>query len=227
MVYCLFSIRFINDFNNSTQDDLVTIRRNDNGSFQWTYKDHNVNTTPQTATIQSSYEVHQRIESLMRVVGRDDKPVEMIQLDAPGIPSVIFDHMNIESARESIVETFGFCSLAWPVSESCSSCTRLPAAPAAVAAPAAAPAPVSRTRSTSLSLDEDIYADMPDLLPNPITPRKNAWAAGAAAPGAPSKTRRFYEDQHMRSGRWEHWQSPTENAYSRQTDSGAEHTFFE
>lgn len=121
MVYSVFSIRFINDFNNSTQDDLVTIRRNDNGSFQWTYKDHNVNTTPQSATIQSSYEVHQRIESLMRVVGRDDKPVEMIQLDAPGIPSVIFDHMNIESARESIVETFGFCSLAWPVSEPCGS----------------------------------------------------------------------------------------------------------
>ena len=225
MAYPVFSIRFINDFNESSKDDLVTIKRNDNGSFQWTYKDHNVKTTPHSATIQSSYEVHQRIESLMRVIGRDNMPVEMIQLDAPGIPSVIFDRLNIESARDSIVETFSLCALAWPVFVDSRGCRA--AAPAPAAAPVAQAA-ASRTRSSSLSLNEDIYADMPELIPNPTTPRKSAWAAGAAAPGAPSKTRRHtYEDQHMTSGRWQQWQSPTESAYSRHTASGAEHTFFE
>jgi len=108
-----FCIRFIKNLPSApVTDDVVRIAPDATG-FTWTFKVAPTGRT-ETLTGASSYDIEDRIRTMLTMVKDDDDPVKCIQVDVPGMPSVLLLQTTAYAWSESVVKAFKQSARNWP-----------------------------------------------------------------------------------------------------------------
>jgi hypothetical protein len=108
-------IRFINVSENVSKDDVLTINKLDNTSFQWIFKDSNDAKT-HTLSLSPAYAVSDRLYTMLKLFAADSSPAAELQVDAPGFPTVLFKASQISENISLICESVNHVLDAWPMS---------------------------------------------------------------------------------------------------------------
>ena len=117
-----FRIRFINATQDQTKDDVLTINKIDDNTFQWTFKDSS-DSKNHSLTLSHGYNVTDRVQTLLEMFAADSSPAAEMQVDVPGFPTVLFKasqvYQNISLVRESLNHVL----IAWPEREATINCS--------------------------------------------------------------------------------------------------------
>lgn len=108
-----FSVRFINDSNNKTADDVLTIRKVAEESYLWRFVDGREK-TPHTITIKFIGNVMDRLQTMLELYVSDAQPAKEVQVDVPGCPSVLIPANEMRSNIHLIRRALGHIMDAWP-----------------------------------------------------------------------------------------------------------------
>ena len=161
-----FVIRFIKDSSDKNTDDVLTIRKNGDDSFEWSFQDSN-QVTKHTIRFEQSYRLYERFESLLRMTIADAQPPAEVQFDIPAYPTVLIKHGELNYNLPMLLETASMTFNGWP---ECDDKT-----------------PIKTRRHSAKGLyndmpgllpmsDEETYDDLPDLIPVARTNAKRRWS---------------------------------------------------
>ena len=107
-----YRIRFLNNSSDQTKDDILTIKKVDDG-FLWQFRDSNENHL-QTLTLSQPYNVVDRVQTMLDLFAVDSAPAKEVQIDTPGFPTVLFKASEV-SANIGLVRNALYQVLdAWP-----------------------------------------------------------------------------------------------------------------
>jgi hypothetical protein len=107
-----FRIRFLNNSNDKHSDDVLTIKKVDDG-FLWSFRDSHEKHA-QTTVLSQPYAVVERVQTMLSLFAVDSAPAKEVQVDTPGFPTVLFKASEV-SANIGLVRNALYQVLdAWP-----------------------------------------------------------------------------------------------------------------
>lgn len=107
-----FRVTFIKNKEDNSKDDFLKIQK-EGDSYSWTFKDAGVSHY-QTATIESSYDVTERFNTLLKMVATDSDPPKFVQVDVPGFPQVLYDIKELSYNAPAIRDALYYTLCQWP-----------------------------------------------------------------------------------------------------------------
>jgi hypothetical protein len=108
-----FHVRFINDINDKSRDDILNITQNSDGTYQWLFTDSSL-VFPHTVVLAKSYDVYDRLQNLLEMVSLDRQAASDIQVDAPGYPTALIPTCDLAKYSRAVLESLHLTMKAWP-----------------------------------------------------------------------------------------------------------------
>ena len=135
-----FSLRFIRKGATANTDDIVTITRMNNDMYTLTYTYGDTKVKVPRALTLTDSGVFKWMRNTLRLLENDADPFELVQVDTPFMPSVVIHPTKLRESYHDILDVLEFHLDNWP-----------------------------STASYNEEGEEE-YADMPDLIPNNVSP---------------------------------------------------------
>ena len=107
-----FRVAFIKNLNDNSKDDVLKIHKVGD-SYTWTFKDSETSHF-QTTTIESSYDVAERLNTVLKMVAADSDPPKFVQVDVPGFPQVLYDVKELSYNAPTIRDALYYTLSKWP-----------------------------------------------------------------------------------------------------------------
>jgi len=105
-----FTLRFIDDLDNSKKDVVIKVFPSDS-TFTWSYKHKNSGEHYLHLKLQASYE---RMDSILTMVQYDTDEPSKVQVDIPGYPQILMTFSNFVVMKPRILESFLATMRDWP-----------------------------------------------------------------------------------------------------------------